>query len=963
MNLNDTRIFGCSAFGLDDAIVSPEESFHLGFYLADALLPTSSLDSILTGDQAESERLNSGLPWPPEARVERTRCLRRVPIACAWRALVEAGDSSIRWSLDGGISFPIARILATHVTDLLTAGGLRTDGNDMAVVAIPNDLDEYGQDGLLKELHHKGLNNIQLIWRPIAAALAWLDDVGEEFPNKLGDDDHLHVLYLGSDAIEAATFRLRIKPHNNGLFYVLPRRDRPESDLPLTGFDWAGRIIQDNFSDLDDCAFWRAFTCFPEIWEALAGREWNSKELPRVWSQGREWTLWNPDKEHVRASIKSTSCKISGQLRGILGRSIRLAGHTKLDSSNGSWIDALSAELNRFANCLPEGRLRGMIVCGPLASQFLLSTVRPALDHLLRRGLNLPDDLAIPSVNGLWLPPANIDPVARGAAVYGRRLLEGKPTYLDTLPPLSILAHHQGHNIWVPLVNEVEVSGGEDYENEITGQFKLKGGQHGLDVFLCKSKKDTNDKMEIDDARCNGKLGITYCRLKLLRKVVLNLGAIEKVKNRFPGKSAKDHYARDYAEELFSEESEVELSDRNSHEKNEVPLSEYPFRKALFSFPSAPEHDVVLDAKVRMRPASGLAQVELLPKNIDFLQGRKVFLDYSTMRAVDQLPRQSRGWPPIEEILTDPEDILLNQGEMDIALFESCSPDSKNYLHQLNRIGLLLKSSSLVRDFGEDIRVQVLDAEGKACTNKGQALIQRLAQKFLADFSETYLQRRTDLFFKIIIRASWLHAATPQETSDYLARAFAENNTPIFRWNGQHYNWMSEAASRCLTKTEDIVGLFTRICKHTDTGAVLSIQFVRAISRVLKYRRNGQNGFDNKTIKLISERSIKLLKQFSKDELFKQKFYQIIQLHLYLLRYRKVNQEYLAPGEVYTEIYFNNIKECLQKAYGKLEHSNRFAQAERVQRIINGFKRYMDYQGSAGLLVDLNDAADESDEL
>jgi len=959
VNLNNTRIFGCSAFGLDDAIVSPEDSFHLGFYLADALLPTSSLDSILTGDQAESERLNSGLPWPPEARVDRTRCLRRVPIACAWRALVESGDSSIRWSVDGGISFPLPRILATHVTDLLTAGGLRTDGNDMAVVAIPNDLDEYGQDGLLKELNHKGLNNVQLIWRPIAAALAWLDEVGEEFPNKLGDDDHLHVLYLGSDAIEAATFRLRIKPHNNGLFYVLPRRDRPESDLPLTGFDWAGRIIQDNFSDLDDCAFWRAFTCFPEIWEALADREWNSKELPRVWSRGREWTLWNPDKERVRASIKSTSCKISSQLRGILGRSIRLAGHTKLDLSNGSWIDALSAELNRFAKCLPEGRLRGMIVCGPLASRFLLSTVRPALDHLLRRGLNLPDDLAIPSVNGLWLPPANIDPVARGAAVYGRRLLEKKPTYLDTLPPLSILAHHQGHNKWVPLVNDVEWPGGEDYEKEINGQFKLKGGQHGLDVFLCKSKKNTNDEMEIDDAQCNGKLGITYCRLKLLRKVVLNLGSIEKVKNRFPGKSVNDHYAKDYAEELFSEESEVELSGRNSHEKNEVPLSECPFRKALFSFPAAPEHDVVLDAKVRMRPASGLAQVELLPKNKDFLQGRKVFLDYSTMRAVDQLPRQSRGWPPIEEILTDPEDILLNQGKMDIALFESSSPSSENYLQQLNNIYALLKKSSIVRDFGEDLRVQLLDAEGRVCTQEGQCLLNRLSKKFLTDFNETYRQRRTALFYKIIIRASWLHAATPQGISEYLARAFLGNDATMLEWNGQHYNWMSEAASRCLTRTDDIVGLFNRICRHTDDGTALSIQFVRSIGRVLRYRRCGQDALDKRLIKLISDRSMRLLKQFSRGQLFEQKFYQIIQLHLYLLRYRKVNQAYLAPGEASTEIYFNNIKECLQSAHLKLKQSNRLVQAERVQRIINGFKRYMDYQGSASLLVDLNEAADE----
>ena len=38
-----------------------------------------------------------------------------------------------------------------------------------------------------------------------------------------------------------------------------------------------------------------------------------------------------------------------------------------------------------------------------------------------------------------------------------------------------------------------------------------------------------------------------------------------------------------------------------------------------------------LDTEIEMSPASGLAQVELVPIRKDFLRGQGVFLDYSTM--------------------------------------------------------------------------------------------------------------------------------------------------------------------------------------------------------------------------------------------------------------------------------------------------------------------------------------------
>ena len=79
-----TRVFGVSAFGLNDCVAKPNGGQKTsGFYLADAVLPKRALGQIRTGDEAEKERVHSGLDWPPEARVKPGEPLRRVPIPVA----------------------------------------------------------------------------------------------------------------------------------------------------------------------------------------------------------------------------------------------------------------------------------------------------------------------------------------------------------------------------------------------------------------------------------------------------------------------------------------------------------------------------------------------------------------------------------------------------------------------------------------------------------------------------------------------------------------------------------------------------------------------------------------------------------------------------------------------------------------------------------------------------------------
>ena len=118
-------ILGCTAFGLDDMTACADGAVvrRTDFSPSVVVLPGRPHGAILTGNQAKTAREHTGLPWPPEAWVKAGEHLRRAPVFCVWRSLVEARDSQIRWEVGGGVSFPLAKILAAHITDLLTPHG------------------------------------------------------------------------------------------------------------------------------------------------------------------------------------------------------------------------------------------------------------------------------------------------------------------------------------------------------------------------------------------------------------------------------------------------------------------------------------------------------------------------------------------------------------------------------------------------------------------------------------------------------------------------------------------------------------------------------------------------------------------------------------------------------------------------------------------------------------------------
>jgi hypothetical protein len=959
------QALGISAFGLKDCVAQAGAGCHeSGFYLADAVLPLHPFGRIRTGSDVADGRIHAGLSWPPEAQIQSGQSLRRAPISYVWRALVEAGDRNMRWSVGQGVSFPLPRILAWHVASLIVNGttdpALSQDINVpshaqaiLPVVAIPNTLDEFGQEALLRELGKVGLTEAMLVWRPVAAALSWLDKVEGDFPRRMGEDDHIHVIYLGPDALEFTTFRLRVKEHNNQL-YVLPLRDRPEHLPQLTGMDWAGRLIEKTCRDIEHGAFWQAFTHFPEIWKAVAGQAWNQEELPRAWSQKHGWTLWNPSPE-IYNQIYNVTADPCDTLREILRASCRL--NSRAEASSESMDKALRNEVRRMSEILAGGRLRGMIVCGPLVPHEVPPWLDAELAALSARGLDVDGELSEPEAGRLWLCTDNDDPVAEGATIYGQRTLAEIPSYLDTMPQVSILAQGQGQYTWVPLLNAQEVLGGTEFKDTIRGRFQLDRGRRELHVYLYKGPLENAPSEQDDtfDAQTLPFEGIAPCQARLVREVIRKLGSVEAVGQRsfFHSNANLARYGLAFAEAFF--EGKESQNDKTP-EPSAGEMVQTPFRRAVFSFPLAPAQDVVLDVEVRMRPASGLARVELVPKDASFLQGHKVRLNYATMHGAVRLPRRQRGWPSIQELVVDPNDKLLKEGRHHIEKFERTLPTDNNYESITNNIrDMVLKRAAQTSIANFELWVHAIDEDGQACTSEGNDIIKRIANKFECDFQSLESFQKD----KVFSRAAWLYTSTPQNIVTYVRGIL------IGDFLRREWMWAIEAASRIFASEEDFRILFKAIAGRAGRNIAgtrpFPIQAARAICRVLMFRKNGEKGLDRNMAQLFAQRAMEGLQEQQGAQNFRTLYFQLIRLLLYLLRYRRTDPACFDPNSLQSIGVFLEAIESMVEAKRYFAKTGGFGKARQIQEIIEGFENHLHYKGTEHFLTVLGDLAGDRD--
>lgn len=942
-----TKIMGIAQFGLLDTVAAHGCTLVSddGFTLADTLLPQGILGRITTGEEAESQRTHTGLAWPKEAKIRTGSdlTLRRAPLPVLWRALVERGDRFAVWRAANGAEFSIGRMLAQSVKDTYIQAekklaAVDADGDvfdilpakPQAVIAIPNTLDETGQDAFLRECIGLGMLEPYLIWRPVAAALAWLKHTESGLLQQIAGNghDHIHVLYFGADAFEFTPLKLRRYTHG-AQTYVLPLRDRPTIMPQLAGMDWAGSIME-SLCKLDDFgAYWQLFTTFPEIWQAIAAQPFDSESLPRPWSTAKGWQYWNP--EGMSAAVQNTPARSSAMLRDILKPSCPL----KRYAYDTAFPEQVALEIEELLQALPADTLHGVITCGPLVSAAAMNTwLGQALKPIIETGVKQYSKRALP--NAVWLSPGNAA-IAEGAVVYGERRLANIPAYLDTMPQLSLFTETRGKQHWHPLLDAQEVLGGEEFVAAIEGTFMLSSGRRQLEILLCKGAVPKDNGETLPPAPST----ISSCRARLVRHWVRTQGgSYDAVQKRY---NKLENWARDYALEvaanLFSDSNAPQQVDAQPDE------GETPFRNNIVSFPSTPEKNILLDVRVNMKPAAGLARVSFTPRDKKFLDGRSIRMNYATMRPRSTPPKTQRGWPALLEIAAHPEDPALRR-QRNVYLidnFESSAPTAINYVKLITEI----RDKCLKAPYQYDSGIMFFNAlypvteNGTCCTQEGYEQLYRIIEKFSHDFSLLIAKRDEKIMQALLSRVTWLYTATPAHIVDYIRNGIVD-----YSWSASMNNILIESAGKCFKTNADIRLLFDGIVSRASAGK-FTIQSLRAASRVLRYREQAPGALTEKSAWTLAQLTLSLMQQEAQANKYAAKFFQGVLLLLYLLRFRKVDNECFSPQNASAIKLFEGGMLLIQKSIDFFNATKDHASARKSTAALKDFEDFV-YQRATG---------------
>jgi hypothetical protein len=290
--------------------------------------------------------------------------------------------------------------------------------------------------------------------------------------------------------------------------------------------------------------------------------------------------------------------------------------------------------------------LRGVIVAGALCPSTLPPWIKSIEEKLHVLGIN--GISASPQLDTIWLAHEK-KAILNGCAEYGRRLDKGLPTYLDTLPQLAMLVEQRGEHVWEALLSAETCEGGKPYHpTPIQGKFGIPAGAQNLQVYLKRGGVRRRATLETAAEFRKNIISLSQEELIEIDNKVQRAGTYEEVLKL-----------------VANDNSEV----NNALKKRASELFGNPFRRACFPFPSVPDKKMPVDISVEIRPASGLAQITLVPSNHEdsgFLRGRQILLDYSTMEEADPPPPPSLGWPTVVKIKVDPSASFLRFSRWEI---------------------------------------------------------------------------------------------------------------------------------------------------------------------------------------------------------------------------------------------------------------------------------------------------------
>jgi hypothetical protein len=459
-----SEIFGINAFGLDDSVNGATDERIKG---KPSVIIRGEERNVITGSDAQKSRIHMGLHWPKDAQLpsEKNKLsedLRRYPIAVLWQLLLKNKSKNYRKKIG---RFYAEELLKEHIDFLCPF-----KDNEERILTIPNRLSTSSQEHLLRSFGFSR-KSTKLLWRPIAAALAWLNELPKsDFQQKKG---WIGVCYLGLDSFEFTPLELDFKDAK----YVRPVRSRPVNLTinEASGFDLAASDSQ--LANINETMLWQVLLSSPSVWNSIKGEE--AEFIQEILSSNHEWRPWNYTQYPQQYGQWDINTKWPAQKFFGLHRSF-----SDIYRKWGHYLTALAKE--SFKN-LPPNECQGLILCGPLTPRSANRIPEWILN--LARSYNINTLKRAPQANTLYLPSEDI--LSKGAKIYGERLVAGKPTYLDTLPEISLYVTDNQSLKWKPLFDQTTCEGGSEVKNTLD-IFSLKAGDSDVQVWLRMIEENTD---------------------------------------------------------------------------------------------------------------------------------------------------------------------------------------------------------------------------------------------------------------------------------------------------------------------------------------------------------------------------------------------------------------------------------------------------------------------------------------
>ena len=402
-----------------------------------ALIPSLPGEPVRADTSHPAHPRGIGEPWPQASQVDSCALPGRMPLPYAWSMLRQSDGPKWNWCL-GVQSVGAAEAIAAVCDDLVTEHSVGEQA-PVASLVIPNDTTEFQQQRLIDAARYRGLR-LSLIWRPIAAALQWLDqhpDVIRVDIAAPGQAGTLACLHLGLDRWEFTLLDLVVH-EQDGDRWLLPARHRPKSTNvvePGFGLALAHWLVKQTLDEpsrsATDAEIWRHLWCEPRAGQLL------------------DTLLGLVDGEHANPAMRSWPEFVGAYDVGRTSTDLLFADRLDMPLGDNA-VERFTAKCRRQ---LAGRQVTGALVTGPLAGLIMPSGSKHGAIRLKQ---------ILGTCDHVIIEPEGVGPtsLAGQAARSAAMIRDGMPVYLDTLPEIAIAAKIKGMPSWVKLTTEDYVLGG-----------------------------------------------------------------------------------------------------------------------------------------------------------------------------------------------------------------------------------------------------------------------------------------------------------------------------------------------------------------------------------------------------------------------------------------------------------------------------------------------------------------------